>query len=188
MPSSVRFWRSECWRWPWRVSTLRKAPMGRQCPRVSVRRNECACRTGEGSWPRTPTFLPSTCPLRRERTARSCDGCWTQSWTRDGARPNNSWRNMIARTKTTCPLNKTWANEPGHTRRIVSVTEEGSCCGEEHFTEVSEDVAGGSAEIRWLVESEYRPGLYPLPRNGGDGFGDNNNHYSYVLNCCGWRE
>jgi hypothetical protein len=93
---------------------------------------------------------------------------------------------MIAHTNTTCPLNKTWAND--HTRRIVSVTEEGSCCGEEHFTEVSQDVAGGSAEIRWLVESEYRPGLYPLPRNGGDGFGDNNNHYSYVLNCCGWRE
>src|SRR5262245_39104882 len=55
-----------------------------------------------------PTFLPSTCPLRPARTARSCDGCWTQSWTRDGARPNNSWRNMIAYTNTTCPLNKTW--------------------------------------------------------------------------------
>src|SRR6266498_4517040 len=42
MPSSVRCLRLECWRWPWRVSTLRDDPMGRQNSQLSLRRNEAS--------------------------------------------------------------------------------------------------------------------------------------------------
>src|SRR5262245_55553416 len=40
MPSSVRCLRLECWRWPWRVSTLRHDPTGRPNSQLLLPRNK----------------------------------------------------------------------------------------------------------------------------------------------------